>query len=141
MVQPVLTYCSIAFISLSETNETRLRKIENTAYKIIFGPQQQNNYRGWGSVPSMRSIQCALFVFECINGTGPSVFNTYFRRPGHAKTTRRNSTNLWIPKARTESGKRIYYSEAKIFNALPVHIKTEKYRINSKSALKAHFKD
>ena len=39
MVQPVLTYCSIAFISLSETNETRLRKIKKTAQKIIFGPQ------------------------------------------------------------------------------------------------------
>ena len=90
----------------------------------------------------MTSIQSALFVFECLNGTSPSVFNNYFRRLDHAKTTRRNSTDLWIPKVRTESGKRsIYYSGKKIFNALPVHIKTEKFRINCKSALKEHFKD
>ena len=127
MVQPVLT-CSIAFTSLSETNETRLRKIEKTAHKIIFGSQQQSNYHGWRSVPSMRSIQSALFVFECLNGTGPSVFNYYFRRLDHAKTTRRNSTFLWIPKIRTESGKRgIYYSGKKIFNALPVHIKLKNF--------------
>ena len=142
MVQPVLTYCSIAFISLSETNATRLRKIEKTAQKIIFGSQQQSNYHGWRSVPSMRSIQCALFVFECLNGTGPSVFNNYFRILDHAKATRRNSTDLWLPQVRRESGKRgIYYSGTKIFNALSVHIKTEKYRINIRSALKEHFKD
>ena len=74
------------------------------------------------------------FYTKRLNGTGPSVFNNYFRRLDHAKTTRKNSTDLWIPKVR--SGKRgIYYSRTKIFNALPVHIKTEKFRINFKSAL------
>ena len=142
MVQPVLTYCSIAFTSLSEANETRLRKIEKTAHTIIFGLQKQSNYQGWRSFPSMRSIQSALFVFECLNGTSPSVFNNYFKKLDHAKSTRRNSIDLWIPKVRTESGKRgIYYSETKIFNALPIHIKTEKFRIIFKSALKEHFKD
>ena len=141
MVQPVLTYCSIAFISLSETNATRLRKIEKTAQKIIFWSQQQSNYHGWRSVPFMRSIQIALFVIECLSGTGQSFFNNYFRRLDHAKTTRRNSTDLWISKLERKVEKGIYYSGTKIFNALPVHIKTEKYRINFKSALKEHFED
>ena len=110
MVQPGLTYCSIAFISLSETNETRLGKIEKTIQKTIFGPQQQINYHGWRSFPSMRSIQSAIFVFACLNGTGPIVFNSYFRKLDHTKATRRNSTDSWIPKVRTENGKRIFGS-------------------------------
>ena len=65
-----------------------------------------------------------FFVFECLNRTGPSVFNNYFRGLDHARATRRNSSDLWIPKVRTESGKRvIYYIGAKIFNALSVHYK------------------
>ena len=58
MVQPVTTYCSIAFTTLSETNEIRFKKIEKRALKIIFGTQHKN-YRIWRSFASMRSIQCA----------------------------------------------------------------------------------
>ena len=37
MMQPVMTYYSIVLATLSETNETRFRKIEKRALKIIFG--------------------------------------------------------------------------------------------------------
>ena len=66
----------------------------------------------------------SIFVFKCLNGTGPSVFNNYFKRLDHVKGTRWNSIDLWIPKLTTESEKRgIYYSGTKILNALPLHIK------------------
>ena len=67
---------------------------------------------------------------------------TYFTRQEHAKATRRNMIDLVIPKVRTESGKKgIYYSGTKIYNALPLALKTEKYYIHFKSALKEHFMD
>ena len=82
------------------------------------------------------------FVFKCLNRTGPSVFNKYFKRIDHVKATRRNSIDLWIPNVRTKSAKRgIDYSGTKIFNTLLVHIKTEKYNIHSKGAIKEHFRD
>ena len=141
MVQPVMTYCSIAFATLSETNETRFRKIEKRALKIIFGAQHKM-HRVWRSFASMRSIQCADFVFKCLNGTAPEVFHNYFMKLEHGKATRRDGTDLRMPKVRTESGKRgIYYSGTKIFNDLPLHLKTEKYYINFKKALKEHFID
>ena len=43
MVQPVMTYCSIVFATLSETNETRFRKIEKRALKSIFGEQHKKH--------------------------------------------------------------------------------------------------
>ena len=43
---------------------------------------------------------------------------------------------------RRESGKRgSYYSETKIFNSLPLHLKTEKHYIHFKKSLKEHFMD
>ena len=90
----------------------------------------------------MRSIQCADFVFKCLNGTAREVFHNYFMKLEHGKATRRNGTDLRMPKVRTESGKRgIYYSGTKIFNDLPLHLKTEKYYIHFKKALKEHFID
>ena len=76
----------------------------------------------------IRSIQCADFVLKCLNGTAPEVFYNYFMKLEHGKATRRNGTDLRMPKVRTESGKRgVYYSGTKIFNDLPLYLKTEKY--------------
>ena len=62
------------------------------------------------------------FVFKCLNRTGPSVFNKYFKRIDHVKAAIRNSIDLWIPNVRTKSAKRgIDYSGTKIFNTLLVH--------------------
>ena len=99
-------------------------------------------HRVWRSVASIRSIQCADFVIKCLNGTAPEVFHNYFMKLEHGKATRRNGTDLRMPKVRTESGKRgIYYSGTKIFNDLPLYLKTEKYYIHFKKALKEHFID
>ena len=65
MVQPVMNYCSIVFSTLSETNESRFKKIEKRSLKIVFG-ERHNNHRAWRSFASMRSIQCADFVFKCL---------------------------------------------------------------------------
>ena len=43
MGQPVMTYCSTAFSTLSETNETRFNKIEKRALKIGFGAQHTSD--------------------------------------------------------------------------------------------------
>ena len=137
----MFTSVYLSFTTLSETNETRFRKIEKRALKIIFGAQHKM-HRVWRSFASMRSIQCADFIFKCLNGTAPEVFHNYFMKLEHGKATRRDGTDLRMPKVRTESGKRgIYYSGTKIFNDLPLHLKTEKYYINFKKALKEHFID
>ena len=47
-----------------------------------------------------------------------------------------------MPKIRTESGRRgAFYSRTRVFNDLPFQLKTEKYYINIKNALKEHFVD
>ena len=89
-----------------------------------------------------RSIQFAEFVFKCLNGTAPEALHSYFMKLEHGKTTRPNSADLGVPKIRTESGRRgVYYCGTKIFNNLPLHLKTEKYYIHFRKALKEDFID
>ena len=55
---------------------------------------------------------------------------------------RRNGTDLQMQTFKTESAKRgLYYRGMKIFNALSLHLKTEKHCIHFKEVLKVHFTD
>eukprot|EP00794_Sanderia_malayensis_P005836 gene5836-6533_t len=45
MVQPVTTYCSTAFLSMSETNRKKFERLEKGAAKIIFGVSYQQEDR------------------------------------------------------------------------------------------------
>ena len=60
----------------------------------------------------------------------------------HQKATRANGRNLKFPQVKTESAKRgFYFSCVKIYNALPLHLKTEKFYLSFKQGLKEHFMD
>ena len=45
MVQRVMTYCSTAFLSISETNRQKFERLEKRAAKIIFGEGYQREDR------------------------------------------------------------------------------------------------
>ena len=92
------------------------------------------------SFANMQNIQCADFVFRCLNNTAPDVFHDHFEKVDHQKAARANGRNLKIPKVKTESAKRgFYYSGVKIYNALPSHLKTERFYLPFKQGLKEHF--
>ena len=94
------------------------------------------------SFANMQNIQCADFVFRCLNKTAPDVFHDHFEKVDHQKATRVNGRNLKIPKVKTESAKRgFYYSGVRIYNALPTHLKTERFYLPFKQGLKEHFMD
>ena len=141
MVQPVTTYCSTAFLSMSETNRKKLERLETRATKIIFGARHQQ-HRMFRSFANMQNIQCADFVFRCLNKTAPDVFHEHFQKVDHQKATKGNGKNLKIPKVKTESAKRgFYFYGVKVYNALPTHLKTEKFYLPFKQGIKEHFMD
>ena len=142
MVQPVMTYCSTTFLSVSETNGKKFERLEKRAAKIILGARYQQQDRVFRSFANMQNIQCADFVFRCLNKTAPDVFHDHFEKIDHQKATSANGLNLKIPKVKTESAKRgFYFSGVKIYNALPSHLKTERFYPPFKQKLKEHFTD
>ena len=94
------------------------------------------------SFANMQNMQCADFVFRYLNKTAPDVFHVHFEKVYHQKATRANGRHLIIPKVKTESAKRgFYYSGAKIYNALPTHLKIERFYLPFKQGLKKYFMD
>ena len=106
MVQPVMTYCSTAFLSMSETNRKKFERLEKRVTKLMFGVRYQQEDRMFRSFANMQNIQCADFVFRCLSKTAPDVFHGHFEKVDHQKATRVNGRNLKIPKVKTESAKR-----------------------------------
>ena len=87
-------------------------------------------------------MQCADFVFSCLNKTAPGAFHDHFEKVGHQKATRANGQNFKIPKVKTESALRgFYYSGLKVYNALPSYSKIERLHLPFKKRFKEHFMD
>ena len=59
MVQPIMTYCSTAFLSVLETNRKKLERLEKRAAKIIFGASYQQEDHVLCLFANMQNIQCA----------------------------------------------------------------------------------
>ena len=124
-----------------ETNRKKFERLEKRAAKIIFGAHHQQDHM-FRSFVNTQNMQCADFVFRCLNRTAPDVFYGHFEKVGHQQATRVNGLNLKIPKVKTESPKKgFFYSGVKIYNALPTHLKTEKFYLPFKQGLKEHFMD
>ena len=91
----------------------------------MFGAHYQEEDRMFRSLANMQNMQCAVFVFRCLNKTAPNVFHDYFEKVDHKKATRGNGRNLKVPKVKTESAIRgFYHSGVKNNNELPTHLKT-----------------
>ena len=84
-----------------------------------------------------------MFVLvQIFEKTAPDVFHDHFEKVDHQKATRIIGRNLQIPSVKTESAKRgFYYNGIKIYNALPMHLKTERFCLPFTQGLKEHFKD
>ena len=127
---------------MSKKNGKKVERLEKRAAKIIFGAHYQQEDRVFRSLANMQNIQCADFVFRCLNKTAPDVFHDHFEKVDHQKATRANGGNLKIPKVKTESAKRgFYFYGVMIYNALPLHLKTERFYLPLKQGLKEHFMD
>ena len=103
----------------SPDNEVRFKNIEKRALKIIFRAQHKKHCV-WRSFTSMGSLQCADFVFKCINGTAPEVFHNYFMTLEHGKVTRCNGTDMGMREVKTKSGNAGFITVEKILNNLPL---------------------
>ena len=114
-----------------------------TKFTLLFRARYQQEDRMLRAFPNMQNIQCADFVFRCLSKTAPAdVFHDHFEKVDHQKATRVNGRNLKIPKVKTESATRgFYYSGVRIYNALPTHLKTERFYLPFKQGLKEHFID
>ena len=75
---------------------------------------------GWKSLKTRSSIQRLIFVFKCLNCSGPHCFSNYFEKTSHNYRTRRKGKDVILPKVRTEAAKKsLFYLGGKEYNDLP----------------------
>ena len=133
MVQPVTTYCSTAFLSMLETNRKKFGQFRKEQQRLYLEHTIDEK-----SVCFPRLPICRIYsvLFSCCSGVSNEI-PISFERVDHHKATRVNGQNLKIPKVKTESTKRGFnHSGVKIYDALPTHLKTERFYLPFKQGLK-----
>ena len=122
VVIPILTYCGITNINLSNTQIKKLEELENRAKRII--SQRETNL-----VPIVNLIKrrSSLIVHQCLSENVCTNYRSYFVRVNHVQTTRTNKVNVMLPKVRLSCARNgFFYMGAKIFNELPTNVKAER---------------
>ncbi len=110
IVRPHFDYADVVYDAASETNKSRLQRLQTRATRLISGTGPRNNREpvftelGWLSLENRRLLHECTMAFKCRNGLAPPYLidnfnaNTFFNQ-GYST---RNSSKFRIPMARTE---------------------------------------
>ena len=135
MILPIFLYCSNINISIPDSQNSKIEKLQHHALKII------NGWHGRITFPAIKAIKdkcCAIEVFECVHGLTPNLFENYFCKQNHTKGTRGNNVNFVVSPTRTEAARKtFYYQGTLISNKLPTTLKTETSILRFKMSYKA----
>jgi len=122
MIVPLLTYCNIANLNLTDSQIAKFRSIENR-FSIILGYESEMKKL---SIENQFKIKACLTVRKSVDNELCDVFNDYFQINNHGRTTRNECLLVTLPKTKLEFARRsFYFYGAKIYNSLPVSIRRE----------------
>ena len=138
MILPILTYCGVLNLNLTQTQLNKLTSLQERATKVVFlngtpkvGLQSTAN--------CMKKRACEL-VKKIMVGDICDSLKDHFTLNNHVRVTRNNGFIAALPKVKTEYGRRSFaFMGARIFNELPLNIrKTDDIKSFSAMLLK-HF--
>ena len=138
MIIPLMTYCDVIHLDLSESSLTKFHQLESRADNIIRNGLSKTYVDL--NLPNIRSIHiynASMAVFKSLNKTSCVLFNNYFILMNHARNTRNNGNCIIVPKVKLEIARKGFFIQgALIFNRLPAHIRQLKSVVLFKAALK-----
>ena len=105
MILPILLYCSNINISIPDSQNLKIEKLQHRALKIING---QHGRITFPAIKAIKDKRCAIEVFRCVHGLAPNLFENYFCKQNHTKGTRGNNANLVVPPIRTEAARKTF---------------------------------
>ena len=113
MILPIFLYCSNINISIPDSQDSKIEKLQHRALKII------NGRHGRITFPAIKAIKdkrCAIEVCKCVNGLAPNFFENYFCKQNHTKGTRGNNANFVFRPVRTEAARKTSITKEPRFN-------------------------
>ena len=132
IVKPHFRYCCSMWGCAGTTEINRLQKLQNRAARIVTNSSfdtpsnQLIETLGWKTINEAIDIQSKTIVFKSLNELAPLYLRSLFGK--NSKSTsyrlRNTSTDLRLPKKRTENGKKSFSSRgAKLWNSLSANCK------------------
>ena len=116
MIQPTLLYCYSLQLLLFQGTTTKLPHKKDRAARIV---NPRNKIMSWDSIEKMWNTRVAIDVFKSLHNLLSKGLNSYFKIHHHRINTRGNGSYVFLPKMRTETGKKIFaYQGACIYNQL-----------------------
>ena len=114
MMLPVVAYCCLENLKMTETQCEKLESLENRSRKVINGIAHIK-------IQDYKIRHACKFVRKCLDGRSCETFHDYFTNIEHTQNTRNNKYLLKVPKLRTEFAKKsAKFMAATMYDDLPI---------------------
>lgn len=135
MVLPMFRYCSLVQLKQTPTQLKKYTTFERRAARILGNTDDSK----LPTIQGFRKRTACEFVRKCLDDMICENFHNYFEKVNHSIATRNNNVSLRLPALRTEYGKRSSgFMAAKIYNELPINIRSEMSFTKFSLLLKEH---
>ena len=120
MILPILTYCGVLTLNLTQTQLNKLISWRERATKVAFlsGTPEV----GLQTVMNCKKKRACELVKKIVVGDICDSQNDHFTLNNHVRVTRNNGFIATLPKVKTEYGRSFAFMGARIFNELPLNI-------------------
>ena len=141
IILPTILYCSNSVLKVSDTIENRLEHLQERAIRTIYKKTDMSNKEcDLMSITNRKKLKAACLIFQCLQGTSITDFNTHINQMNHRYQTRNNNISLRLPRVKTEAARKSFWFQGPFcFNELPLEIRQSKSFLLFKSKLKVHF--
>ncbi len=143
-----LDYCNSLYVGTSQSTLSRLQIVQNAAARLLTGSRKQDHITPilsslhWLPVRYRIDLKILLFVFKSLNGLAPCYISDLLQPYSPSRSLRSSDQKLLIvPRSRLILwGDRAFaVSAPRLWNSLPLHIRTASTLLSFKSLLKTHF--
>ena len=135
-----LDYCNSLFMNISKENLTKLQKVQNTAARLVLGRKRRDSATAalrelhWLKVECRIIFKTILLCYKVIKGTCSENLQVQYKQFNGRSS---DSLLLETPNYKTKYGKRLFdYNAPRLWNALPVELRTEESVVEFKNKLK-----
>ncbi|KAI2648195.1 putative RNA-directed DNA polymerase from transposon BS [Labeo rohita] len=141
-----LDYCNSLYLGINSSSISRLQMVQNAAARLLTGVRKHEHITSvlrslhWLPVRFRIDFKVLMLVFKCLNGLAPSYLSDLCEYHPERTLRSANQSLLTVPKSKLKSrGDRAFAIAApKLWNKLPIHIKTAPTLHIFKSKLKTY---
>ena len=133
-----LDYCNCLFANISKSNLFKLQKVQNAAARLVLGRRRRDSATRalhelhWLNIEARITFKLLLLVFKVLHGQFEMKlsYKSFNGRPD-------DYLKLETPNFKSKHGKRLFeYNATRLWNALPVNIRSEEDIDKYKKAVK-----